>query len=210
VVQKDRGRKVKKRKKSVYNAFRRHDGRRPIVPADDPLAVAESVQAAKAYPEIPFPIGVPYPRPKASSKCGADHPLWKDHAKRTARIEKFVAEYADNPLFSEDEINAIRVREYKKDRQYKRKREATIDCVRGYEYTQANRARKATESSTREAARRRQEMLAMGVDPGSAEYLDTLSPSGKAKALRRMGRINEAREVERRQRADRGQRRRAA
>jgi hypothetical protein len=177
---------------------RRERAASTIVPAVPREQLAASVEYAKAHPERPFPIGTGFPHPAKSSKCSSDHPTWKGYAAALTKAERARERALErDPFLSEEELNEVAADALAKARGFKRWRDVTTDCVRGVEYVDANRRPRATESSTREAQRRRIELLGLGYDEGSAEYLDTLSPSGRAKALRRLGRAAEARDLER-------------
>jgi hypothetical protein len=177
-----------------------------IIAAAPPELLEQSIERARARPDLPFPPGVPWPHVKGSARCSPEHAVWKGLPAAQRRAEKVVAGALDrDPFLSDAELDDLRAQSLRQNRRYPTWRDVTVDCVRGYDYTQANR-RRATESTAREAQRHRAELLAAGVDPGSAEYLDTLSPSGRAKALRRLGRVAEARDLERVIRAKRRRR----
>jgi hypothetical protein len=194
------------RKKTARRRWER--ARAPLVPGVPLEQLAAAAQYAKAHPERPFPLGTGFPHPAKSSKCSDDHPTWKGYpaALKKAKAARAKADAAD-PFLTGAELDEIEAAALAKASGFKRWQATTADCVNGFEYTQANKRRRATESSTREAARRRIELLGLGYDAGSAEYLDTLSPSGRAKALRRLGRLGEARDIERDARARRKSRR---
>ena len=161
---------------------RRRDAARGALVASDPLLVAPYVVAWERGEVPPAPISKPRPHAPGRSRCDPQHPVWSgyDAAADAGALAP------SHPRWGAWE-------------------ETMAACVRQFKHAVGAR-RGAVESSTREAARARAAAGRAGVDFGSAEYLDTLRPGSRAKALRRMGRINEARDIERVMRAKRARR----
>lgn len=157
---------------------RRRDAARGPLVASDPIVVGAYIRAWERGEAPPAPLGKVLPHAPGRSRCDPEHPAWAGYEAAAARGE-LAPGYPRFDFWDE----------------------LTAQCARQIKSQTRAGARGAVESSTRASARARSEAIGRGVDTTSAEYLDTLRPSSRAKALRRMGRLNEARDIERRERA---------
>lgn len=160
--------------------------RRAPFSADPPELVYGRVEATRERDHIPGPIGAAYPHRIGSLRYDDDHPLWNDY-ERAVRAAADIA----NPT------PAAVLERLSRHPQFAEWEAAEAAGVRAYRERERERKPKATLSTARAAALWRAEFIANKGDPTSAEYLDTLTPAGRANALRRAGRISEARAIER-------------
>jgi hypothetical protein len=144
---------------------------------------------------VPAPPGLEFPHRKGSTRCDPDHPAWNGYveALEDAR-ERGAIECADAPAPAACAPRVVRAA-LGRDPRFAAWDATEGNCVAAYAARRARR-RAAGDSSTRQAARARAAFVRAGGDVTSAEYLDTLAPASRAKALRRAGRTAEARAVE--------------
>lgn len=156
-------------------------------------AEARAAAARAGKPWIPSAPGVEQEHARGRVLCAPDHPMWEEmeDALEDAR-ERAAMQNEDEGPPDDAAIAAI----LRKHPSYPKWVKVESDCVKSF-LKRHGKARGATHSAAREARQRRDEAVAAGVDVTSAEYLDTLSPRGRASALRRLGRVNEARNLER-------------
>lgn len=156
----------------------------------------------------PGPPGVEFRHPRGSSRCMPDHPIWsaKDEAKEeVARSLEHVSERVAGP----STMLAL-LREHPK---YDEWAATEAACVDAYERRKRTRAGHAGYSDVREAAERRRRAKHHGLDVHGAEYLDQLTPQGRASYYRRLHKrtgsefyLQQARALERDIRARQGAR----
>lgn len=130
--------------------------------------------------ELPSPIGMVYPH--RLSKCDGDHPVWEGYPEAYEDASERAAIAVEGGA-SEDwaEVTHDILRLHPR---YADWVQATRDCAESFRRQASLRKPKATFSTAREAARRRQDAIAQGVDVTSAEYFDTL---GGGEGRRRRG-----------------------
>ena len=159
----------------------------------------------------PSAPGVEFKHPKGSSRCMPEHPLWasKDDAKEeVARSLEDVS-----PAVAGPQTALALLREHPKYPEWAQTEQA---CLEAFERRKSSRAGHGGYSSSRETAERRQLARRTGLDVHGAEYLDQLTPSGRAAYYRRQYKatgaehyLREARALERDVRARQGQRAKA-
>jgi hypothetical protein len=180
--------------------LRVRDVARGRVRKDDPhdilARIAESERRrGRALPQAP---GVEYPHREGSTVCDQAHPLWRELDEAVMRESIGVA--IDRPELTGRKYRDQVFRQVKGSEEFARARKAEEDCAKAFAVREDRRQASRAPARDRELRELRRAYLAAGGDPTAAEYLERLSVSARARQLRRAGRVEEARALERAER----------
>jgi hypothetical protein len=172
------------------------------VRTDDEQNIRATIDENRKRRGRAFPIapGVEYPHREGSTVCDPGHPLWTELEREASDQQALAIIDADKPLTNR-QLRAETLKRTKQTEVYKRAEKAAEDCAQAYEVRADKRAASRHSAGPGYETRLlRARMRSQGVDPTSAEYLETLTVSGRAKRLRAAGRVEEARALERAER----------
>jgi hypothetical protein len=172
------------------------------VKRDDPQNIEARIQESRARKgrQLPQAPGVEFPHREGSTPCDPAHRLWSE-LEEAANDEGALAIIdAETPL-TKRQLRAEVLRRVKQTAVYKLASEAEHRCAQEYEVRKDRRDASRGASRDRDVRQWRREYLAQGGDQGDPQYQETLSVSARAKALRKRGLVEQARQLERDERA---------
>jgi hypothetical protein len=172
----------------------------------DRAAVIETAEyiLRTTHPHLPIPTGLEYPHRLGSSACDPEHPLWQSYDEALGEAQER-ASIELPPEAGDEEYQAHVLAQMLAHPAWPDWQRTEDQCARD---ALRRTARSRTERANTEAMERRRRGAAAGLDLSSAEYLDTLTPRGRAawhrRAYKRGGgefHLREARRIEREHRA---------